>query len=331
MSISAATAQTLPNDSAKADLQKTNAEIVRLFQQGKYDEALPLAQKAVGLTEQIFGKGDLEMARALRNLGFVQNAKNDTRAAEDAFEAALDIYKKFPDLDKQNGETFAEMLESLAFIKFQKRMDSAESNYEMALAWREKTAGADSIKTARALSALANISYWRKDYKKSAKLFQRVLEILGKNTEKASDETALVYYRTECAFRKAEIEDEFAPLKQKYSERANLKTKGDLTKTAGSPDAQMIKKGVINGSALSLAKPAYSVEARRANAEGRVEVQVIIDEKGEVIYACAVKSDHYTLTEGAEASAYQSKFAPTILDGKPIRIIGTLVYNFQRR
>ena len=329
--ISAAKAQTVPNDAAKADLQKTNAEIVRLFQQGKYNEALPLAQKAVGLTEQIFGKADLEMALALRNLGFVQNAGNDTRAAESTFEAALDIYKKIPDLDKQNGATFAEMLENLAFIKFQKRMDSAESYYEMALAWREKTAGADSIKTAKALSALASISYWRKDYKKAARLFQRVLEIPGKNTENHSDETTLVYYRTECAFRKAGMEDEFAPLKQKYSERITLKTKDDTTKAALAPDAQIVKKGVVNGIALSLPRPAYPSEAKRVGAEGRVEVQVIIDEQGTVIYACAVKYDHLSLTESSEIAAYQSKFAPTLLSGKPIRVFGTVVYSFQRR
>ncbi|HLM01770.1 MAG TPA: tetratricopeptide repeat protein, partial [Pyrinomonadaceae bacterium] len=65
----AARAQISPGDAAaKEDLRKTNNEIARLYGQKKYDEALPQAQKAVALTEQIFGKSHLETARALRNL-----------------------------------------------------------------------------------------------------------------------------------------------------------------------------------------------------------------------------------------------------------------------
>ncbi|HEX8736282.1 MAG TPA: TonB family protein [Pyrinomonadaceae bacterium] len=328
--VAAARAQTPSSDSAKADLQKTNSEVITLFQQKKYDEALAPAQKAVALTEQVFGKSSLEMARALRNLGFIQNARNDTRAAEAALEAAADIYKKIPDLDKQNGSTFAEMLETLGFIKFQKRVDLAESTYETALAWREKSDGVDSIKTARSLSALANISYWKKEYKKSTRLFQRVLDILIKNKANRTEEATLVYYRTECAFRKAEMQDELEPFKQKYAAEINLKTKDNSTKTGGDSAAQIIEKGVVNGRAVSLPKPAYPVEAKRLGAEGTVQVQVIIDEQGNVIYACAVKSDHFALNEASEIAASQAKFAPTILDGKPVRVLGTLTYNFRR-
>ncbi|MDQ3801604.1 MAG: tetratricopeptide repeat protein [Acidobacteriota bacterium] len=325
-------AQTPANDSAaKEDLQKTNAEAVRLFQQKKYDEALLPAQKAVALTEQIFGRKNLETALALRNLGFIQNARNQTRAAEEAFEAALEIYKNIPELDKQNGATFAEMLETLAFIKYRKQTDSAEKLYETALIWREKTDGAGSIKTARPLSALANISFTKKDYKKAARLFSRLLEVVTAKDTKADDnETTLIYYRAECAFRKAEMEDDLAALKQKYSGQINLKTKDGSTGTIDSRNAKIITLGVVNGRALSLEKPFYPEDAKQLGAQGRVQVQVIIDEQGTVIHACAVQSDHFTLTPAAEIAAYKSKFAPTLLEGKPIRAIGTLVFTFRR-
>jgi TonB family protein len=327
--VSCALAQNSSSDSDKAELQKTNAEIVQLFQQKKYDEALPLAQKAVALTEQVFGKSSIETARSLRNLGFIQNAKNDTRAAEDTLEAAVGIYKKIPDLDKQNGASFAEILETLGFIKFQKRVDSAESTYELALAWREKSDGVDSIKTARSLSALANINYWKKDYKKAARLFERVMDIVIKNKANRSEEATLIYYRTECAFRKAGMEDEFAPLKQKYAAEIDLKTIG--TAKTSDNTAEIIDKGVVNGSAVSLPKPAYTEEAKRMGAEGLVQVRVIIDEQGNVIYACAVKSAHFALTEGSEIAASQAKFKPTFLSGKPVRVYGIVTYNFVRR
>ncbi len=320
--VSTVKTQTVPSDSAKAELKKTNAEIVGLYQQKKYDEALPLAQKAVLATEQIFGRDNLETALALRNLAYIQLAKNDAKAAEDTFEKAYDVYKKMPDLDKANGSSLADMLESLAFIKYQKRIDSAESLYETALSWREKSDGADSIKAAKSLSALGNISYWRKDYKKSSALFERLLEILSKNLGTADNETKLAYRRTECAYRKAGREADFEPVKEKFSQKsATPKPDAPLSPTS-------INAGVINGKAVNLAKPAYPSEARQVRAGGKVEVQVLIDEQGNVVFACAITAAHPALIEGSEAAAYRSKFAPTILQGKPIRVFGTLIYYF---
>lgn len=315
-------AQTSPTDAGKEELKKINLEMVKFYQQQKYDEALPLARKSVELSERVYGKEDLETARSLRNLGFVQYAKADEKAAEETFEKAYDIYKKFPDLDQSNAANLAEMLENLAFIKYQKRIDAAESFYQKALEWREKTVGADSVKVAKPLSALANINYWKKDYKKSAAQFERLLEILSKNVGNANDETVLAYRRTECSYRKAGMETDFALLKQKYSAFE------EQQKTKTPPSAQLINGGVINGKAINLVKPPYPIEARRARASGSVNVEVMINEEGKVIYACAAKAAHPALIEGSEAAAYQSEFSPTILKGSPIRVFGTLVYNY---
>ncbi|HLM03500.1 MAG TPA: TonB family protein, partial [Pyrinomonadaceae bacterium] len=255
---------------------------------------------------------------------------------ENTFEAALDIYKKIPDLDKQNGEAFAELLELLAFIKFQKQADSAEKLYETALIWREKTDGADSLKTARALSGLAAISFQKKEYKKAARFYQRVLDVLTKNSAAGNraasgDEITLIYYRTECAFRKAEMEQEFEPLKEKYRQQITLKTKSEADKTNGAREPQVVNKGILNGNAVSLPKPVYPDEARKFRAEGVVEVHVIIDERGKVIYACAARSDHFALNAAAETAAYQARFSPTQFEGKPVRVFGRIAYNFRVR
>ena len=304
-------------------MKKTNTEIVKLYRQQKFDEALPLAQKAVTATEQIFGKDHLETAHALRNLAYVQLAKNESKAAEGTFEKAFEIYKKNPDLDKANGAGLAEMLENLAFIKFQRKMDSAENLYETALSWREKTDGADSVKAAKSVAALANIAYWKKDYKKSSMLFEQLLEILSKNLGNADDETTLAYRRTECAYRKAGILDDFAPLKEKFSVKAAAQSKSDAL-----PQPKSVNGGVVNGKAVDLSKPAYPSEAKAVRAGGKVEVEVIFDEKGDVIFACGVNAAHPALIESSEAAAYRSKFAPVLIQGKPVRVSGTVIYNF---
>lgn len=90
---------------------------------------------------------------------------------------------------------------------------------------------------------------------------------------------------------------------------------------------KQINKGVINGSALNLAKPAYPPAAKAVNAEGAVNVQVVIDENGSVVSATAI-SGHPLLRAAAAQAAQQSTFAPTLLAGQPVKVTGIIVYNF---
>ncbi|HEX8289526.1 MAG TPA: energy transducer TonB [Pyrinomonadaceae bacterium] len=88
-----------------------------------------------------------------------------------------------------------------------------------------------------------------------------------------------------------------------------------------------INGGVLNGKAKNLVKPAYPAAARAVNAEGAVSIQVVIDEEGNVSSATAV-SGHPLLRQAAEGAALESKFSPTMLSGQPVKVTGTVVYNF---
>jgi Ca-activated chloride channel family protein len=90
---------------------------------------------------------------------------------------------------------------------------------------------------------------------------------------------------------------------------------------------KIISGGVLNGKAVSLPKPAYPQVARAAKASGSVVVQVTVDESGNVISANVV-SGHPLLTAAAANAASKSKFSPTMLSGKPVKVTGTIVYNF---
>lgn len=93
------------------------------------------------------------------------------------------------------------------------------------------------------------------------------------------------------------------------------------------PTVKKISGGVLNGKALSLPKPAYPAAARAVNASGAVNVQVTIDEQGNVVSATAV-SGHPLLRRAAEQAALEAKFNPTLLSGQPVSVTGVLVYNF---
>ena len=88
-----------------------------------------------------------------------------------------------------------------------------------------------------------------------------------------------------------------------------------------------ISQGVLNSKAISLPQPAYPPAARAAKAEGTVVVQVTFDEDGKVTKASAV-SGHPLLRAAAVAAAYEAKFLPTRVGGKPVIVTGVINYNF---
>jgi periplasmic protein TonB len=87
------------------------------------------------------------------------------------------------------------------------------------------------------------------------------------------------------------------------------------------PVKTTVSKGVINGSALNLPKPTYPAAARAIHASGDVNVQVTIDESGNVISANAV-SGHPLLKQVSEAAARSAKFKPTLLSDQPVKVTG---------
>jgi TonB family protein len=89
----------------------------------------------------------------------------------------------------------------------------------------------------------------------------------------------------------------------------------------------VISGGIVNGKATSLPKPAVPTAAKAVNATGAVQVQVVIDENGNVISATPI-SGHPLLRASAEAAAKNSKFSPTMLSGQKVKTTGIIAYNF---
>jgi TonB family protein len=89
----------------------------------------------------------------------------------------------------------------------------------------------------------------------------------------------------------------------------------------------VVTKGVINGIAVRLPKPPYPPPAKAVSASGAVNVQVMIDEQGNVISAVAT-SGHPLLRAAAVNAAKQAKFTPTRLSDQPVKVTGMIVYNF---
>ena len=83
-----------------------------------------------------------------------------------------------------------------------------------------------------------------------------------------------------------------------------------------------INGGMLNGKAIYLPQPEVSGEAT-----GVVLVQVLIDEQGAVIEAKAASGPQH-LQAAAVSAARLARFTPTMLMGEPVKVAGTISYNF---
>ena len=86
-------------------------------------------------------------------------------------------------------------------------------------------------------------------------------------------------------------------------------------------------EGFERGRVINLAKPNYSPLARAAHVSGTVLVQVILDVDGTVIAAVAV-SGHPLLQGASVKAARDSSFTPTKWEGRPVKVVGVITYNF---
>lgn len=85
--------------------------------------------------------------------------------------------------------------------------------------------------------------------------------------------------------------------------------------------------GVFQASATTRVEPAYPPLAKAARVSGSVVVEVTVDEEGKVESARPI-SGHPLLKDAAVNAARGWKFAPTMLSGVPVKVIGTITFNF---
>ena len=311
------------------EVQRLNRELGESYLRRDYDKAHKSASRLVEIMTQKHGKNHLATAKALKNRGGIENFKGDKKAAVETFEDTISIYKKLKDLTEPDLRGYADVLEALGTIRAEQDLVSSEGLFKDALELREKTTGPESPEAATPLSFLASINFFRRNFDKASELYARTLASVAKSVETSKQDITLIYYRTECSYRKADMAEKFEEVKTKYGPEGTIRPVG--ASNVLPRGKKVVQEGVINGKASRLEKPKYPSDARAAGARGTVTVDILIDENGNVLSACSVdKSMHPSLVIASEVSAYASKFEPTTLDGKPVKVAGKLTYMFSR-
>jgi protein TonB len=84
---------------------------------------------------------------------------------------------------------------------------------------------------------------------------------------------------------------------------------------------------ITQGSAIRKVQPPYPSIARMSKIQGSVQVQINISETGAVTDAVVLSGSPF-LRDAAVQAARQWVFKPTELNGKPVRAIGVITFNF---
>ena len=98
------------------------------------------------------------------------------------------------------------------------------------------------------------------------------------------------------------------------------------------PEVEVGKNGspVLCGRATSLPRPAYPPDAKAQKISGTVVVNIVIDEKGRVIWAQAVDG-HPLLRQASVKAACQSTHSPTEISGRAVKAASVISYNFAKQ
>ncbi len=152
-----------------------NQQVIELYQAGKFNEAIPIAQEAVELSEKALGPDHPDTATTLNNLGLLYRSIGDYTKTELLYQRALKINEKA--LGPDHPAT-ALALNNLAWLYYSLgNYAKAEPLYQRALKINEKALGPDHPATAYVLNNLAGLYDSLGDYAKAEPLYQRALKI----------------------------------------------------------------------------------------------------------------------------------------------------------
>jgi len=287
--------------------------VVSLYKEGKYDEALSVAKRALKIRETALGPEHESVVITLINIGELYTAKKIYGDGIAPLTRALAIKEKQSQPDNL---TISMILSKLAYMYYMNREnDKAESFYQRAISTKEKASGPDDLEVAKLLLTLADVYRLTGKPKLAEQTYERSIVIYSKKLGLDDPVFKHAYDRYSCLYAETGQYDKSKELGER------------LRRTLGL-SSDTVAEGVLNGKAISLPKPEYPGEARAAGAQGSVVIRIKIDETGKVIEASDMCGGHPLLVGPSIKAAREARFTPTLLEGKPVKVTGLITYNF---
>lgn len=163
------------NNGKQEQIDHLNQQVIKLYHQGKYDQAMSIATQAYDFARQSFGTDHPDFATCLDNLALLYKAMGDYACAERHMNQALEIRR---DVLGENNPDFVTSLNNLAGLhKSMGRYLQAEMLYSKAISIVSKEAGENNEYFARCLNNLASLYKSKGDYIAAEPLYCRARDI----------------------------------------------------------------------------------------------------------------------------------------------------------
>jgi TonB family protein len=300
-----------------------SSKVVQLYRTGKFDEALPLAERALAIREGALGANDRRIADALVNVAALRAATKDFDKAETLYRRALAVYEAAGE-----GESAAALgvLERLVFLSAVKRnFDKAEASAERLVAIAERKYKPQQLEMALALLQLAEAARLNLNDKRARSVYARVVDIV----EQYAPATVPGEVRSSLANYLGLLYAQEGGSDSELTRRITKLFVAIATSATPVGGGKAVEGGIINGKALYKPQPEYPPAAKSARAQGIVRVKVTVDETGKVVKAEAFdNSPHPSLSRASVEAARRARFTPMLLSGMPIKVNGVITYRF---
>ena len=299
------------------EAERLTADVMKLYREGKFAEAIPPAKRALEIREKALGKDHQQVAQAANNLGTIYVRSGEQEKAESLFKRALKIYEKALGAESAQLTPVLNNLASVYYVKTD--YSKAITLYQRVLSIKEKTLGSEHREVADALFNLAESYQAHAEFERAEPLYKRALEIREKTLGANHKDVAVMLERFSCLLWKTKRETEAAQLEARAD--AILGYENNLT-TLSDKDLAAKK--------INRPLPVISSEMRQSRAMGKVIVKFIVNESGNVVRACAV-SGPSVLMPYYEQLVWQTLYAPTIVNNKPVKVAGQMIGGIQTR
>ena len=299
------------NSAELAEANKLSQQVVVLYNQHKFDEALPLARRALEIREKALGRDHLLVGIALKNLASLYFGKKQYGEAASLYQRSMTLHEK---AFGANHPRVADLLDELGWSSYGSGDRSkAEKCFDRALAIREKTVGADSKEVGESLYAIGQFHQKTGDARKAVGFYRRALPIMEKTLGANHKQIGALLEKCACALLAT----------GEKQESAGMQLRAEIILH----DPGSVVGEVLQGKASFRAEPVYPAAAKNGRISGTVIVEVTVDETGHVTDARAVCGPDLLVGASIEA-AKKWRFTPTLLSGQPVKVIGTITFNF---
>ncbi|NET61174.1 MAG: tetratricopeptide repeat protein [Symploca sp. SIO2E6] len=158
-----------------AEAEQLNQQVLELNNQGRYADAIPLAERALAIRQQVLGGEHFDVATSLNNLAGLYSSQGSYSEAEPLFRQALEMNQRLLGEEHPN---IASTLNNLATLyDNQGRYSEAELLYRQSLEMRLRLLGDEHPDIASTLNDLAGLYSSQGRYSEAEPFYRQALEM----------------------------------------------------------------------------------------------------------------------------------------------------------